>query len=258
MITAIFNHKGGCAKTTTTVNLGASLAREGFKVLIIDLDAQANCTTYLGFDYKDGDPCIYHVLFEGLDPREAILKTKYDNLDCIVSSALMKNASTRLNQDQLSNPSTKLFISIKKSQLIAEYDIVLLDCPSDLDLVTANALNVADDCIVPCLPDLFSQEGLVNVIQALETVSQNGCGTEIKLDGAVLCNYRVSTKIAKAEGKEIFDALPQNTYAQIIRQSVAIPESLNAKIPVVTYRSNHPVSEDYIALAQEYILRHGL
>jgi len=256
MITAIFNNKGGSGKSTTAVNLAAAIAQQGYKVLLVDLDAQANATDYSGCITTEDIKSIYNVLFEGADPSEVIIATACSNLFCLPATSQMKNASTRLNQDQLSGPSTKLFLAFKRANLEKEYDYIFIDCPSEIDTVTANALNAAHDCIVPCVADRFSQKGLISAMGALDIAANNGCGTEIVFSGTVICNYRGSTKIAQSSAAEIFEALPDTAYRTIIRQSVAIPTSIETSSPVVCSQPKTAAAQDYAALADEYILRH--
>lgn len=256
MITVLTNNKGGVGKTTTSVNMGAAIAQLGYKVLLIDLDAQANATDYCGCITTEDTPSIYHVLFENLDVQKAIIPTICPNLYLLPANGRMKNASTRLNQDPLSGPATKLYIALKRAKIECDYDYVFIDCPSEFDTVTANAFNASDDCIVPCVPDKFSKMGLLNILEALDTVTNNGCGTEIVLSGPVICNSRGATNIAKNNIKEIFDALPDLSYRTIIRQSVAIPLSIELSMPVVCSHPQSTAALDYKSLAAEYIQRH--
>jgi len=254
MVTAVFNHKGGVGKSTTAVNLAAGLAKRGYRVLVIDMDAQHNATDYMGILVSRSDPTIYDVLFDAMDPHNAIYPTDSEGLYCLPASERMINASLRLNQDQIAVPSARLYSSLKKHGIQAEYDYIFLDCPSDLDAVSANALNAADNCIVPCFADQFSKSGLVNVIAAIEKAAENGCGTEIRLLGILLCNFRRVTKTARMNLEEIQTALPEDTFRTVIRQSAAIPDSIEKRKPAICM-SKSPATEDYEQLTSEYLLR---
>ncbi|HHT77958.1 MAG TPA: ParA family protein [Clostridiaceae bacterium] len=254
MVTAVFNHKGGVGKSTTTVNLATGLTNRGYKVLVVDMDAQHNATDYLGLKVSRSDMTIYDVLFDGLDPHKAIYSTAIEGLFCLPASERMINASLRLNQDQIAIPSARLFSSFKKFALSSEYDYVFLDCPSDLDAVSANALNAAEYCIVPCFADRFSKSGLVNVVTAIEKAAENGCGTEISLLGILLCNFRSMTKTAKRNLEEISSAIPEATFQTVIRQSAAIPDSIEICKPVSCLPKS-PASEDFEKLTTEFLVR---
>lgn len=254
MITAIFNHKGGVGKSTTAVNLAAGLAVMGKRVLVIDMDAQHNATDYLGVAAERGAGTVYDVLFESGDPHASIYTTMIDGLFCMPSSDAMINASLRLNQDQMGVPSGRLYSALKKYKIRSEYDYILLDCPSDLDAVSANALNAADNCIVPCFADKFSKSGLVNVLSAISTAENNGCGTEITLLGILLCNYRGMTRTARQNLEEIRAVLPGESFETVIRQSAAVPTSIEIGRPVVLMPRT-AARDDFEALAKEYIKR---
>jgi len=254
MVAALFNHKGGVGKSTTAVNLATGLALRGYKVLVVDMDAQQNATDYLDMQTAASDPTIYDVLFDGLDPHKAIYPTRIDGLFCLPSSDRMLNASLRLNQDQIAIPSARLYSAFKKYSLPQKYDYVFLDCPSDLEAVTANALNAAEHCIVPCFADRFSKSGLISVIRAIEKASENGCGTEVSLLGILLCNFRGMTKTAKRNFEEINTSLPDKTFQTVIRQSSAIPDSIEICKPVYLLPKS-PAFEDYEKLTTEFLLR---
>ena len=254
MITSVFNHKGGVGKSTTAVNLAAGLAQEGHRVLVIDMDAQHNATDYMGVVVSRSDPTIYDILFDAIDPHKAIYPTENEGLFCLPASDRMINASLRLNQDQISVPSARLYSSLKKHGIPTEYDYIFLDCPSDLDAVSANALNAADNCIIPCFADQFSKSGLVNVISAIEKASENGCGTEIRLLGILLCNYRKITKTARHNLEEIRSVFPEETFQTVIRQSAAIPDSIERNKPAICLAKSS-ATEDYERLTAEYLLR---
>lgn len=256
MITAFYNNKGGAGKTTSTVNVAASIALRGFKVLLIDIDAQHNATSYCGCKIDENSKTIFDVIFNGLDPHEAIYPTSCTNLYCLPSSNKMLNASTRLNLDQLGGPSTKLYMALKRSKLEKDFDYILIDCPSELDTITANALNAANNCIIPCNPDVFSQDGLVTVLEALDKAANNGSGTEIELSGAVICNYRGNTKAAKEGASDIFDALPDSTYPTRLKQAAVVPDSMKAAMPVVCWKPKEQISILYKEFADEYMRRH--
>lgn len=257
MITSVFNHKGGSGKSTTAVNLAAALALKGYKVLFVDLDAQCNGSKYVGtkdFDVMSG-LSIYDILFENADPKDVVRETGIVGLSCIPASMRMKNASTRLSQDPLSGPGTKLYSSFRRSKIAAEYDYIFLDCPSEIDVITANALNLADTCIVPVFADKFSMDGLIETNSAIQSASMNGTGSEISLMGVVLCNYRGFTKVAAEIANDLKEALPENLFNTKIKQSAAVPTSIAADMPVVKLDPRSAVSKEFIALADEYIVR---
>jgi chromosome partitioning protein len=262
MIFAVFNNKGGSGKTATSVNLAAAMATMGRKVLLIDLDAQCNGSLYAACsDWSKDQPdqsSIYDLLFSGADPRSLARSTAVENLFCIPSSVRMQNASSRLAQDPLSNPALKLYAAIRKSGIRNDYDHIVIDCPSEIDLVSANALNAADYCIIPAFADTFSTDGIEETLNAIETAADNGAGSEVELLGVVVCNFRAHTTVAKTVEAEIREALPGAVFNTTIRQAAAVPASISKdKKPLVLAYAKDKVTEEYALLAREVMTKVG-
>lgn len=262
MVIAVYNNKGGSGKSTTAVNLGASLAQMGKSVLIVDLDSQCNASKYLSaeeWNESSPDPnigrSVFDMMFEKADPRSIVRKTSVNGLFCIPSSEKMTNISTRLAQLTISGSESRIVSSFRRSGITQDYDYILIDCPSEVDVITANALNAADYCLATVFADEFSLDGLVRTIRLINEAADNDIGTSIRLLGVLICNYRGNTTAAKKAAADLLDGLPDDTFETKIRQSADVVTSLSKRTPVVSLFPKKNVSLDYQALAYEFIKR---
>ena len=252
-VIAIANQKGGVGKTTTTINLGAALSRKGQKVLIIDLDEQANATIGLGISRELEYITSYDILVNKKDITEGILKTYFENLSIIPSSHQFANIEESLckiesvdNNILLHN----LLLSIKEN-----YDYILLDCPPSLGLVVDNALYASDSVIIPVECDYFAYDALtqmVNKINQTQKVKKNNNmkltieGVLLtKLDNRNLFGYKMMEKV-----KEMF---PTKTFKTIINRSSHLQEAPMHGKSVLEFAFNSRGSKEYRALAKEII-----
>jgi len=257
MVTCFYNKKGGVGKTTLSSNIAAVLAYKGYKTLIIDMDAQCNSTRYV-FPEFDAERhlSITDLLFDGKNPEDAIFETKIPNLFILPASSKLDNASSRLNQDPLSSPSTKLYTIIKRGKLKERFDFIIIDCPSQNDTVTANALNAADKCVIPACADEFSLVAIIDAIGMISVVSENGIGTEIETDGVIINNFRKNTRVANANYKECADSIPDKLFETIVPQCSEIPDSLPFG-PVISLKGNTKSKKIYTDLTNEFLRRNG-
>ena len=250
-IIAIANQKGGVGKTTTTINLGAALSKKGKKVLIVDLDEQANATIGLGISRELEYVTSYDILVNNFSIAEGILKTYYENLSIIPSSHQFANIEKALSIE-INNISLlfNLLETIKEN-----YDYILLDCPPSLGLVVDNALYASDSVIIPVECDFFAYEALtqmVNKINQMQKIKKvNGLKLTIegvlltKLDNRNLFGYKMMEKV-----KEMF---PTKTFKTIINRSGHLQEAPMYGKSVLEFAYNSKGSKEYRELAKEII-----
>lgn len=250
-IIAIANQKGGVGKTTTTINLGAALAKEKKKTLIIDLDEQANATIGLGILREFVKMSSFDVMVDNIDIIESIYSTTNEYLNIIPSSSKLANV-----EEKLQNVVDKEQILLKKAlKLKNEYDYILLDCPPSLGLIIDNALFLSDSVIIPVECDYFAYDALTQMVQKINQIQKEKNKLNLsltvegvlltKLDNRNLFGYKISEKV-----KEL---LPSKTYNTIISRSSHLQEAPMHGKSVLDFAYNSRGSKEYIRLAKEII-----
>lgn len=249
MIIAIVSGKGGVTKTTTTVNLSASLALDGYNVLVADTDKQSNSTKTLKA-YSQTGYNIADVLVRKLDPRLAIKKSEVKNLDVLPSSYdPMEIAPDEIQLNINASRTNRL----KCLEELTEYDFIIIDCPPSLDLITVNVLAVADYVLVPIIADSYGIEGLSHILKKIEIVREE-LNSKLNLLGIFLAreNDDYSNRKVKATMQETFnDKFLKTT----IRESKYLPRSTFHMVPLVVRYPSDNASIDYRDLAQELLLK---
>lgn len=247
-IIALTNQKGGCAKTTTTVNLAASLTDLGKKVLIIDNDPQGNLTGSIGVnEYKN---TIYDCMINDLSIEEAIIQSEFENIDIVTADINYANAELALAN--VKNKESLLKQAFDKSTL--DYDYILIDCSPSLSLLTINALVAANSIIIPLEPSIFNLQGLAQLIKVLKLV-MNNLNKKLSVKGVLLTRVDTRSNLSsqfEAQLKEIFGDKLFNT---MIHQSISVVKSQIEKKPLLYFEKWGKSSREYIALAKEMIER---
>ena len=250
-IIAIVNNKGGVGKTTTAVNLGYSLAKLGKRVLVIDLDQQSNTTQY--FDkynidsYQVGD-----LIFNDVPVDEVITETDYKGLDLIPCNEKFNVANAVMRAESLMPPQLFLRRALDLDKLSKSYEYILIDCPPQLEEITANALTVANNVIVPIKAGEFALEGFISVLEALSKVRASGVSNDARLLGALLTLSDSRLQITKYILNQLSE-LGEPVFTTDIRQSTFVEKSVTAKKPIAEIYPDNPVAKDYLALAEEII-----
>ena len=245
-IIAIVNQKGGVGKTTTTVNLTASLSTMGKKVLLCDFDPQANATSGMGVDKNTASPNIYDVLVNGADPQKAIVHTKYG--DVIPSNKALAGAWVEIiriaDREQL----------LKKalSQISAQYDYIFIDCPPSLELLTINALCAAGSLLVPVQCEYYALEGLSDLISTIRLMKRS-VNPDLSIEGVLLTMYDGRTNLSVQVAEEIKRYFPSQVYASVIPRNVRLAEAPSHGKPIVEYDKYSRGSLAYRSLAKEII-----
>ena len=211
----IVNQKGGVGKTTTTVNLTASLSTMGKKVLLCDFDPQANATSGMGVDKNTASPNIYDVLVNGADPQKAIVHTKYG--DVIPSNKALAGAGVEI----ISIADREQLLKKALSQISAQYDYIFIDCPPSLELLTINALCAAGSLLVPVQCEYYALEGLSDLISTIRLMKRS-VNPDLSIEGVLLTMYDGRTNLSVQVAEEIKRYFPGQVYASVIPRNVRL------------------------------------
>jgi chromosome partitioning protein len=252
-IVCVANQKGGVAKTTTSVNLGAGLALRGHRVLLVDLDPQANATTGVGVDRSSDRPTTYDLLTGESDVSEAAAPTKIRGLDCIASTVDLAGAEIELAGAMARE--SKLAEALKPAT--AAYDIVFVDCPPSLGLLTLNALVAAEDLFVPVQCEYYALEGLGQLLNTAERVRKS-LNAQLRIAGFVLTMYDARTKLSSQVADEVRKHFGEFVFETVIPRSVRLSEAPSFGEPVLTLDPSSRGSVSYRLLAAEVEALYGL
>ena len=245
-IIAIANQKGGVGKTTTSVNLAASLAVLEQKVLLVDADPQGNATTGVGYDLKELKATIYECLVDGLEPKEAILKTDIENLFLLPSNIDLVGAELEmLNFEEKESIMAKVLAKVKD-----DYDYILIDCSPSLGLLTVNSLAAANSVMIPVQCQYFALEGLGKLLNTIKII-QKRLNTALEIEGFVLTMYDGRLNLTQQVVAEVKKFFPRKVFAAAIPRSVRLSEAPSFGKPINYYDRGSKGAEAYDALARE-------
>jgi chromosome partitioning protein len=243
---AVVNHKGGVGKTTTAVNLGAWLALSGFRVLVVDLDPQANASTGLGVDSRRVTGNTYQILIDSMAVEDAIEATSVRNLFCVPSTIDLAGAEIEL----VSAFSRELRLKKGLEAVADEFDYIFIDCPPSLGLLTVNALAAATEVIVPIQCEYYALEGLGQLLKNLNLVQTN-LNPQLHLKGIVLTMFDSRTRLSEQVAAEVRGHFPGKVFSAVIPRSVRLSEAPSYGQPVALYDPRSKGSLAYKALADE-------
>ncbi len=243
---AIVNQKGGVGKSTTSVNLGASLAEIGKKVMIIDVDPQGNATSGLGIDKSSVENSIYNVLIDDIAVDEAILKTNLNKLYILPANIDLAGAEIELVS--MMSRETKLKHALKNVE--DNFDYILLDCPPSLGLLTLNALSSADSIIIPIQCEYYALEGLGQLIETVKLV-RNNLNKNLEIEGVVLTMYDGRTNLSQQVSEEVNKFFGEKVYKTVIPRNVRLSEAPSFGQPITEYAPDSKGAKMYRKLARE-------
>ena len=253
-IVAIANQKGGVGKTTTAVNLGAALAESGYRILIIDLDPQANATSSFGLQAVE-QTSLYEPLLGGASITERIFPTERDALFIVPSDLDLAGAEVEIAR--MPNHLTRLAQTLQPLQADETFDFVLLDCPPSLGILMTNALAAADELLTPIQCEYFALEGLVKIVRLIEQVRDSGANKRLELGGIVMTMYDGRTNLSEQVVAEVRQHFGERVYQTVIPRSVRLSEAPSFGKSILEYAPSGAAAEAYRALAREFIQRHA-
>lgn len=249
-VISIANQKGGVGKTTTAINLAASLAAVEHPTLVIDIDPQSNTTSGLGIESKTVSNSVYEVMVGGVEANDAIRETDLPFLDLIPSHINLVGAEIEM----IDREQRERILQKAIDGLSEQYDFVIIDCPPSLGLLTINALTASDSVIIPVQCEYFALEGLGQLLNTIKIVRQH-LNTELAIEGVLLTMYDTRTRLSDQVAEEVRKYFDDRVFESVISRNVRLAEAPSFGKPALLYDSTSTGAKNYLALAKEIIQR---
>lgn len=243
-IVSVINQKGGVAKTTTSLNVAASWAHQGHRILLVDLDPQASATKAI-FGDEEFERTIYDVLMAGTPVQDAIVHSEEFNIDVIPAEILLSGIDIQL----AAQFGRETILRKKLEPITRRYDAILIDCSPSLGLMTINALMASKDIIIPICPEYFSLKGIELILETLHNI-RTGLGYRVGVRGVVITRFR-DRRVARDVIKAVEEKFGLKVFSSYIPDSIAVEEAHHEHLPVLSYAPQNPAAKAYKQLSKE-------
>jgi chromosome partitioning protein len=246
VVVAVANQKGGVGKTTTAVNIAAALAAAGKYVLIVDLDSQANATSGLGIDHKVLDRSVYDALIGAAEFRSVIQPTAYTGLKIAPAHSALAGAQIELVElDRREHRLTEALLEVRN-----DYDVILLDCPPSLGLITVNALTASDAVLIPVQAEYYALEGLGQLLETINLVKEN-LNPKLEILGACITMFDSRVRLSQSILEELYKYFPNKIFRSVIPRTVRLAEAPSFGQAITSYDPGSKAASAYERLARE-------
>ena len=249
---SVINQKGGVGKTTTVINLAASLSILGQTNLVIDLDPQGNATTGFGKSNTDENKNIYNLLIKKIDFGQAIQKTDIKNLDIVGSHVNLSGLEVETANDSKRAFVLKEILSSEKSGLLKKYDNIFIDCPPSLSLLTIMSLVASEELLVPLQTEFFALEGITQLVKTIDRIKES-LNPTLSIRGILLTMFDKRNKLSSEVDREARNYFKEKVYETVIQRNVRLSEAPSHGLPCVVYDKNCVGSKSYFKLAKEFM-----
>lgn len=251
-VIALANQKGGVGKTTTSINLGACLAKLGQKVLLIDADAQGNATSGLGIRKADIKADVYDVLVNEVPMTDVIIHTSRKNLDIVPATIQLSGAEIELTSQMAREKRLADAVVLIRDS----YDYILIDCPPSLGMLTINAFTACDTILIPVQSEYYALEGLSQLLNTIQLV-QKHFNPNLKIEGVLLTMLDARTNLGNEVVEEVKRFFKDKVYQTIIPRNVRLSEAPSHGMSIIDYDPSSRGAKEYMALAKEVLAAHG-
>ncbi|MBN8702387.1 MAG: ParA family protein [Bacteroidetes bacterium] len=252
-IITIANQKGGVGKTTTAINLAASLAVLEYKTLLVDADPQANSTSGVGFDPRNIKTSIYECIIDGVEPKDVVLNTNTPNLNILPAHIDLVGAEIEL----INMPNREKMMRAALAKVKEEYDFIIIDCSPSLGLVTVNALTCADSVLIPVQCEYFALEGLGKLLNTIKIV-QTRLNPELEIEGILLTMYDVRLRLSNQVVEEVKTHFQQMVFDTIIQRNTKLGEAPSFGETIIMHDANSKGAISYLNLAREILQKNAM
>ncbi|MBD1371985.1 ParA family protein [Hazenella sp. IB182357] len=248
-IIAIANQKGGVGKTTTSINLAASIAAIGRRVLIVDIDPQGNTTSGMGINKADVQSCIYDVLINDVEGEQATISTAVEGLDLIPATIQLAGAEIELSQ------AISRELRLKKAlvSMKPKYDYIFIDCPPSLGIITLNALTAAESVLIPIQCEFYALEGLSQLLNTVRLV-QKHLNKSLEIEGVLLTMFDRRTNLSVQVMEEVKKYFQERVYQTVIPRNIRLSEAPSHGEPIIVYDPRSRGAKCYQNLAEEVVM----